>query len=91
MSPLSPEGVASLDDHGVERLGHVLAVVLEPLLQPVVQGVQNLHLELLRQMHVYKKEVTAKLEAFQLQNASLNQDLQELRRENDRLKRMRGL
>ena len=80
-----------MDDAGIDRLGQALASMLEPMLSPVLQGVQNLHLELLRQMHIYKREVTAKLDAFQQQNAALNADLQELRKENDRLKRMRGL
>ncbi len=91
LSPMSLDEAGVLDEHSVDRLGQVLATVLEPMLSPVLQGVHNLHLELLRQMHIYKRDVTAKLDAFQQQNAALTNDLQELRRENERLKRLRGL
>jgi hypothetical protein len=80
-------GVATADS---DALTASLAKALEPLLQPLRMGVQNLHLELLRQMYVYKREVTSRLDAFHKHTVSMAAEMEELRRENQRLKQMCG-
>lgn len=78
---------AQVDSH---QLREALLVTLEPLLDPIRAGVNNLHLELLRQMHVQKRELASRLDTYHQELAAVHKELDTLRKENARLKRMWG-
>ena len=69
-------------------LRDVIVGVVEPMFSTLQHSVKNLHLEVLRQMHVQRRELAAQLQGFQTQTASMSAELEALRGENARLRQL---
>lgn len=83
-----PPGLVSDAAPDLSSLQHALLPLLETMLDPLHHSVKNVHLELLRQMHIQRRDLAQQLTAFQKTIADMSTQMEELRQENMRLRQM---